>query len=281
MIEDEEKEPFVIESTMWPNNETVALCLLGKLWTERSYNVFGLMETMKKLWNPTKGMICRDMGNQMISFQFNSKRDMDRVLAMEPWHFNKHVLVLKQITEDIQPSSMEFNSTPFWMRIYDLPMSGKEENTLKQIGVRFGKVMEVDKESMEGVSRSIQIRIILRLNNPMKQGTKIKIGKVEPCWLSVTYERLPSFCYYCGKLGHTYKYCGIMHEQEENADKMGEERLPYGDWMRSSPRKAIQVRSEKEGESRDSLRRSLFRQKNIIEENNDKDERSKHEDTRE
>lgn len=124
--EEDEKEPIQISEIAQASATTVSMCLLGKLRTDRPYNLYGLFETMKKLWCPTKGMICRDMGSNLLSFQFHSKRDMERVLEMEPWHFNKHVLVLSPIREYVQPSLMKFDKTSFWIRIYDVPW--QEEN---------------------------------------------------------------------------------------------------------------------------------------------------------
>lgn len=84
--DDDEEEPVQIGGSTTPNDETVSMCLIGKLWTTRSYNSFGMVETMKKLWNPTQGMTCRDLGFNLMSFQFNTPRDMRRVMDMEPWH---------------------------------------------------------------------------------------------------------------------------------------------------------------------------------------------------
>lgn len=108
---------------------------------------------------------------------------------------------------------------------------------------------------------------MLRLDKPMKRGTRVKIGNANPCWIPVTYERLPSFCYYCGKLGHTYKDCDSLHDHE--VEDIDVEKFPYGDWMRSSRLKNIQVVTGNDGENRDSLRRSLFRQKYPTEGNSD------------
>lgn len=119
--EEDEEEPICIEPKCGPNDATVSLNLLGKLWTDRSYNTYGLFEMMKKVWNPSKGLSCNDLGFNLVSFQFNSERDMRRVLDMEPWQLNKHVLVLRRMTDETQPSAMVFNRAPFWMRIYDLP----------------------------------------------------------------------------------------------------------------------------------------------------------------
>lgn len=215
VLEDEEEEEAIqIGGVNVPNDETMALCLIGKLWTERSYNTFALMETMKKLWCPSKGLICRDLGNNMIAFQFNSARDMKRVQAMEPWHFNKHALVLKQISKDTQPSGMEFDEIPMWIRIYDLPISGREITTIRQIGKRVGEVVEIDKETITSLTRSVRLKVVIQLGKPLKRGIKIRIGQAEPCWLPITYERLPSFCYYYGRLGHTQKDCDKLEEKD-------------------------------------------------------------------
>lgn len=102
--DDDCEEPLHIGGTHEPNDETVALCLLGKLFREWQYNTYGLFETMEKLWCPSKGMICRELGSNLLSFQFKCRRDMEKVIGMDPWHFNKHILVLKKISNEIQPS---------------------------------------------------------------------------------------------------------------------------------------------------------------------------------
>lgn len=83
------------------------------------------------------------------------------------------------------------------MREYDLPMVGSDEKILEQIGSRFGEVIEIDQSTMTGVSRSVQLKIMLKLDQPLKRGINIKIGKAPLCWILDTYERIPSFCYYC------------------------------------------------------------------------------------
>lgn len=43
---------------------------------------------------------------------------------------------------------------------------------------------------------------------PLKRGTNVKIGSMaEKTWIPITYEKLPDFCYYCGKLGHVFQEC--------------------------------------------------------------------------
>lgn len=261
VFDEDDEEPIRIDGSHEVTDTTVSMCLLGKLWTDRPYNTYGLMETMKKLWCPAKGMICRDMGANLISFQFNNKRDMDRVIAMEPWHFNKHILVLKKISTDIQPSMMKFDRSPYWIRLYDVPLLARKEEILKQIGRRFGEVIEIDANTTTGITRSVRIRITLDLNKPLKRGTKICIGSGAPCWIPVTYERLPSFCYWCGHLGHTCKDCEAIPESENQTDYRGDADMPFGEFLKSSPMKTTQVMSDRIQEDKGDIRRSLFQKR--------------------
>lgn len=232
MEEEEEEEPIQIEQSEGPNDNTISLCLIGKLWTKKSYNVFGIMETMKKIWQPLKGVTCRDMGNNMISFQFQARSDMQKVLAMEPWHFNKHALVLKQASEVSHPSELRFDTIPFWIRLYDLPFTGRDEKTARIIGGRFGDVVEIDKNTIGGLMKSIRLKIRIRIDKPVKRGTKIKLGDTAPCWIPITYERMPSFCYWCGMLGHLHKDCEQLREKEDRDGTVDDSEMPYGEWIR-------------------------------------------------
>lgn len=256
--EDEDDEPVQIGSVSEATDETAALCLLGKLWTDRPYNSYGLIETMKKLWCPTKGMICRELGNNLISFQFHNRRDMERVLSMEPWQFNKHILVLTKLSTDIQPSLMPFDKAPCWIRLYDVPIGGRQKEGLRMMGCRFGEVLEIDESTTSGLARSVRLKILLDLNKPLKRGTRIRLGSATPCWIPATYERLPSFCYWCGKLGHSYKDCDQFHDQVSDEKHEDVKKFPYGEWMKASPMKQAQIIPDKGNEENDKLRRSLF-----------------------
>lgn len=266
VYEDDEDEPLEIADSGKVIDKTAEMCLLGKLWTERNYNMFAMLETMKKLWKPSKGMTCSELGTNLVSFQFNTKRDMERVQSMEPWSFNKHILVLMPLASDIQPSMMKFDRVPCWIRIYDIPMRGREEGVIRQIGQRFGEVLELDKTTIGGLSRSVRMKIRLNLNNALKRGTKIRVGTSGPCWIPITYERISSFCYWCGKLGHTHKDCESFYERPNADVEVTEENMSFGAWMKVSPLKKMHLSSQRSTKEHENIRKSLFqREANIPE----------------
>ncbi|KAH6779278.1 hypothetical protein C2S52_010515 [Perilla frutescens var. hirtella] len=185
-------------------------------------------------------MTSREIESNLFSFQFNSKRDMDKVLSIEPWHFNKQVLILCKVKSEVQPSAMVLNTIPFWIRIYDIPLVGHDRDTMKQIGSKLGEFMEIDEATLGGLSRSVCIKVRINLEAPLKRGIKIHMDQSSLKWLPVKYERLFSFCYEYGKLGHLMKDCGLA-EDRDFEEKQDEESLPFGDWLRASPMKQVRV----------------------------------------
>lgn len=64
------------------------------------------------------------------------------------------------------------------------------------------------------------------MKSPLKRGIFLQFGnKEEGQWRSITYEKLPNFCYGCGHLGHILKEC-------EEFSGTHDDDLPYRPWLR-------------------------------------------------
>uniref|UniRef100_A0A803NYQ1 CCHC-type domain-containing protein n=1 Tax=Cannabis sativa TaxID=3483 RepID=A0A803NYQ1_CANSA len=50
-------------------------------------------------------------------------------------------------------------------------------------------------------------------------------------WVDFRYERLPEFCFECGKLGHPFEQCVSFMERMDNGN---DDDLPFGPWMKGS-----------------------------------------------
>lgn len=73
------------------------------------------------------------------------------------------------------------------------------------------------------------------LRKPLKRGTIVKYqGRNLKVFFK--YERLPTFCFVCGKIGHLIKDCDEMEGKDETEfDDLEEKELPFGQWLRASP----------------------------------------------
>ena len=103
----------------------------------------------------------------------------------------------------------------------------------RQIGDYIGKFVESDHNNFTGHWRSyMRIRVKLDVRRPLKRRMKIKKEGSDWCWVNFKYERLPSFCYYCGLMGHSDFFCIKMLQND-----VMEAPRPYGLFMKASTKR--------------------------------------------
>ena len=68
--------------------------LAAKFLTKRALNVEVVGRTFKPLWRTKKDFKVREAGDHILLFVFELESDAERVLANEPWTFDKHVVML-------------------------------------------------------------------------------------------------------------------------------------------------------------------------------------------
>ncbi|KAL8484305.1 hypothetical protein ACS0TY_026838 [Phlomoides rotata] len=81
-------------------------CLIGKVLSRKSINAFRFLESVKRAMAPTRGFTAREIDKNLFSFQFNTEVDMRVVLNRESWHFEKSVVILKELGRGEQPSAL-------------------------------------------------------------------------------------------------------------------------------------------------------------------------------
>ncbi|KAK1396024.1 hypothetical protein POM88_005887 [Heracleum sosnowskyi] len=61
---------------------------------------------------------------------------------------------------------------------------------------------------------------------------KLRKNATTWCWVNFKYEGIPAFCFICGMVGHSDKFCAKLFDTP--LDKIEK---PYGIWMRADPRR--------------------------------------------
>lgn len=76
--------------------------------------------------------------------------------------------------------------------------------------------------------RILKLLVEIELKNPLMRGTNVKLDE-EMAWVDLSYEQLPAYCFYCGRIGHQERSCSRkIADSQNNSVKEGQ----YGECLR-------------------------------------------------
>lgn len=230
LVIDEEDEGGIIVANTEVVQQKQTYVLIGRFLTEKNINFHAMQNVMATLWRPREGMEVHDIGGMRYSFVFFHKMDMQKAIEGGPWSFEQATLILHQLVDGEDPNTVRLHSVATWVQVYDIPRGFLSENILRSIGVSIGEFIRMDANTLDGVWKPfVRIRVMVNVEKPLKRRLKIKREGDNWSWMNFKYERLGTFCFVCGILGHSERDCSIVYA---NPDKIVER--AYGVWLRAS-----------------------------------------------
>ncbi|KAH1046825.1 hypothetical protein J1N35_037609 [Gossypium stocksii] len=104
----------------------------------------------------------------------------------QSWLLWNNIIIFDRLIKPMDRSQIKLLSTPFWTKTGPYSPEFDKKDLLHAIGVTFG-----------GIIRSEIIGEFCRL--------RVKLDVQKP--LAFKYEKLPAFCFGCGKMGHGLQEC--------------------------------------------------------------------------
>nr|XP_017250903.1 PREDICTED: uncharacterized protein LOC108221543 [Daucus carota subsp. sativus] len=232
-IDEEENEAFVLEGDVDEGVNKYELCLVGRLLTEKSINVRAMKSKLADVWRPTMGINIKDLEQGLFLFQFYRKEDMQWVLKGGPWSFDNAMVALETVGVGQNPASVQPCFLNMWIQLYNLPVGYMLETVGKQLGNFFGEFLEYDVKNSTSIWREcMRIRIRLDVRKPIKRKKKIVKKDGQEFTVVCKYERLGEFCFVCGLVSHTDRFCrSPLNRGDEGVTK------EWGSWLRAPPRR--------------------------------------------
>jgi hypothetical protein len=219
-------------------------CLVGKLWADKVVNKEAFKSVLSGLWRTAEGVVFKEVQDNMWLFEFADEEDKARVMAGRPWSFDRHILVLNEFNGNIPPSQMDFSRSPFWIQAHEMPLVCMTKGVGTKIGRSIGELHEVDVAG-DGVGwgRCLRMRVTIDLTQPLERGRALHLDG-HSHWIEFKYEKLPTFCFYCGRLVHGKQGCPERPYMHRNSDNVAKQ---WGVWLRadSGRRKSPVGRGEK------------------------------------
>ena len=202
-----------------------------KFLTKRALNMEAIGRTFKPLWKARNEFKIREAGDHILLFVFELKTNAERVLAQEPWSFDKHLVLFQRYDYLILAKHLRFTKIMFWVQIHGVPMRMLDSETAIELGETLGEVStkETKKEMVRG--DFVRVRVKIDVSKPLSRGRRIVLDEDIETWVSFEYEKLTNFCYWCGMVFHEEKECekwlagkgSNSHEQQE-----------YRAWLRAT-----------------------------------------------
>ena len=113
--------------------------LAAKFLTKRALNVEAIGRTFKPLWRSRGEFTIKEAEDHVLLFVFERENKAERVLASEPWVFDKHLVLFKWFDYFlVHARNIRFTTTKFWVQLHGLPRNMMVTDTTIEIGEIIG-----------------------------------------------------------------------------------------------------------------------------------------------
>ncbi|KAL5857037.1 hypothetical protein ACOSQ3_004495 [Xanthoceras sorbifolium] len=158
--------------------KSMSMCLFGKLIANKEINREAFWSAIPKICRTTKEFEIETIGTSAF-----------RILDEGLWCFDKYLIILYEPKGIDKIIESNFHFSPMWIQLHNLPLACMSREVSLFLGGMIGNV-------------------VVDVGKPLKRGPRVLMGNPEEvCVVVLKYERLPNFCYFCGRVGHLIREC--------------------------------------------------------------------------
>ena len=206
--------------------------LAAKFLTKRALNIEAIAKTFKPIWRSKNGFKIKKESEHVVLFTFDDKCEMEKIMAAEPWSFDKRLMILQRYGKETNIGEMDFSKDTFWVQVHDLPVRFRTRMIAERLCEVIGTVNKgTGEEEIEG-DNFMRVRVTLDISKPLCRGRVISLDSGKEIWVPFKYERLPSLCFWCGSLMHDDRDCVRWVESE---GKLPPEAQQFGPRIKAAP----------------------------------------------
>ncbi|TXG46781.1 hypothetical protein EZV62_026075 [Acer yangbiense] len=208
----------------------VSHCLIGKVLSGKKVNREAFINMINQLWSPFGQVEIEVIADNIFMFFFTKSEDRDAVWRRGPWHFDNHLIVLEKPIGAGEISELGFDKVDMWVQIHNLPLMYMNRRAARSLAEEIGQVIEIPADAKECRGKFLRVKVRIDVNKPLKRFIKLAVDDTERVVVApLIYERLPKFCYACGKLGHVLRECP---NDEARIDALEGVSTQFGAWLR-------------------------------------------------
>jgi hypothetical protein len=234
-----EKKILVMEDDQDEGETPVKYAVMGKVLAAKKFHIQTTESALRPQWGNPRGLKFTAKGDNIFLASMDFEKDRKRIWEGAPWTVSKLAVVLDDFDESMKPSEIEFRRLPMWFRCDDLPFNWMNDTRGKATANQVGDFIRLDlheNSSRSGWGQSLRARVWIDLDEPLMRGFPIESKKRKTVeWYPIKYERLPYFCFSCGKIGHSENFCPTPAERDENGKCPYDGSLRYQEPWKQEP----------------------------------------------
>lgn len=175
---------------------------LFRVHTSKPFSHAALFGAMRIAWSVVKEVMFKVLGPNLFLVQLHCLGDWTRVMEGSPWLFRGAAIVLEEYDGFSNVLEYKLNRIPVWTRIQGV-LEGlmKKRELAEKVAKKVGDIINVvvNKGKINSTPY-LRARVWLELDKPLVRVVLITLK--ERIKYLVQYEKLPSFCFFCGFMGH-------------------------------------------------------------------------------
>ncbi|XP_039144885.1 uncharacterized protein LOC120282194 [Dioscorea cayenensis subsp. rotundata] len=160
-----------------------------------------------KKWENLGEIQISDLPNGFLLIRCPDQIVLQCLLSDGPWTINGIILQLTPWRPFFEPAFTKLTSAAVWVQLHNLPIEFWSGDTIETITSHLGNLLKIDDLTLS-LTRTKYARVCIEvdLSKPLNKGFWLG-DDLNRIFVIILYERLPTFCYSCGVIGHGSSNC--------------------------------------------------------------------------
>ena len=161
----------------------VEFILMAKFLTKCALNIDAIAKTFTPNWRSKNGFKVKKEGDHVLLFSFDDRNEMENIITIEPWSFDKYLMVLQNYDKEKDLADMEFNRATFWVQVHDIPIRFRTQKVAEEICGAIGVVNKAPINAEVERDGFIKVRVTLDISQPLCWGRFISLDNGKELWV--------------------------------------------------------------------------------------------------
>jgi len=207
---DDKDEPFEMPNLPdLMSCERNKLCIIGRVLNPSCQPMKHLIRNMPRKWQKEGKVKGVALSDERFQFIFDSKHDLEDVLAKGVHSFNEWSIIVDRWYEHPPDDYLRF--MPLWVQIWNIPVNYYTEKAITKLGDLIGEVKEVVfNPDLHQAQKFVRVKVLFDVSRPLKRSKVINFKHGESATVKFHYERIQKRCYECQRLTHEKDMCPLL-----------------------------------------------------------------------